>query len=385
MKKSSRLSSKYRGVNSSHLAGVKVAIVYDRVNKWGGAERVLLDLHKIFPQSDLYTSVYDPDNAEWACCFENIYPSFLNKFNFAKRNHEYFAWAMPVVFERFNLSKYDLVISVTSEAAKGVITSPSQKHISIILTPTRYLWSAEDEYFSNKYLKYFSAPARRYLKKWDIKAANRPDKLVAISREVQSRISKYYDLESEIIYPAFTPLKNNSLVNKTSENYYLLVSRLVKYKKADIVINAFNKLGKNLYITGTGRDENYLKSLAKNNIRFLGKISDEELANYYTNAKALIFPQLEDYGLTPLESQSFGTPVIAYRAGGALETIVENNLPAGKAGTGLFFDYQTEDSIIDAISRFETQKFDKREIKRNASKFSFEKFKDKLLKLINNV
>lgn len=355
---------------------MKVAIVYDRVNKWGGAERVLLDLQNIFPKADLITSVHNDNNAKWARSFKNIKTSFLQKVKFARNNHEYFSLFMPLAFEGLNLKKYDLVISVTSESAKGIITSSKQKHICILLTPTRYLWSGNKEYFSNKLFKFIFRPVIFYLKKWDITASRKPDTLVAISKEVQRRIKKYYNLDSILLYPAVTRL-NNSSVKRIEKKYYLLVSRLVSYKKVDLAIHAFNKLNKKLIIIGSGRQEKYLKSIAKPNITFLGRLTDSELANYYESAKALIFPQKEDFGLTAIEAQTFGTPVIAYRRGGALETVIDNK-------TGVFFDRQNEDCIIEAVQRFEKLKFNKKEIIENASRFSFDNFKTGLLKIINN-
>ena len=180
---------------------MKVALVYDRINKWGGAERVLLALHKIFPQAPVFTSVYAPQKASWAKDFE-VKSSFLQRFPHVVANHELYPFLMPVAFERFSFADYDLVISLTSEAAKGVITSPKTRHISYILTPTRYLWSGYDEYFKNPVLRTAATPAISYLRKWDKVASHRPDKLVAISKEVQKRITKYYGRDSVVIYPS---------------------------------------------------------------------------------------------------------------------------------------------------------------------------------------
>src|SRR3990167_10742564 len=180
---------------------MKVAVVYDRVNKWGGAERVLLALHEMFPDAPLYTSVYDERNAPWAKVFPRVYTSFLQKFPFAKSNHEFLALLMPLAFELFNFDEYDLVISVTSEAAKGIITKPETLHICYMLTPTRYLWSHYDLYFKNPILRFISKPAVNYLRNWDKIAAQRPDKIIAISTEVQRRIKKYYGRESDIVFP----------------------------------------------------------------------------------------------------------------------------------------------------------------------------------------
>lgn len=183
---------------------LKTAIVYDRVNKWGGAERVLLTLHKMFPKAPLYTSVYDSKKASWAKVFPQIHTSFLQNIPFAKSNHELLAPFMPFVFSRFNFDEFDLVISVTSEAAKGIKTGPNTLHICYCLTPTRYLWSHYDDYFKNPILKFMSKPIINLLRSWDIKASKNPDVMIAISTEVQKRIKKYYKRDSKIIFPPCT-------------------------------------------------------------------------------------------------------------------------------------------------------------------------------------
>lgn len=182
---------------------MKVALVYDRINKWGGAERVLLKLHKIFPTAPLYTSVYNKETAAWAKVFD-IKTSFLQYFPFAKTHHELYALLMPLAFESFSFEEYDLVISVTSEAAKGIISSGKTKHICYILTPTRYLWSGYKDYFKDLFVKTISYPFVWYLRTWDIIAASRVDNYVAISNEVQKRVKKFYDRESVVVYPPVT-------------------------------------------------------------------------------------------------------------------------------------------------------------------------------------
>ncbi len=357
----------------------KVAIVYDRVNKWGGAERVLLALHEIFPDAPLFTSVYDEKKAPWAKVFKSVKTSFLQNIPFAKSWHEGFGWVMPFVFESFNFDEYDLVISVTSEAAKGIKTGPKTFHISYILTPTRYLWSHYDLYFKNSILKYISGPVVNYLRAWERMAAKRPDVMVAISTEVKNRIKKYYRRNSEIIFPPVS--KSNTLNPKFKINpkgkHYLLVSRLdFGYKKVDLVIETFNRLRLPLVIVGTGREEVKLKCLAKSNIKFAGRVSEEKLKKYYQNAKALIMPQEEDFGIVAVEAQMYGVPVIAYKKGGVIDTVIP-----GK--TGIFFEEQKPESLADAIKRFEKMKFRKNDIIKNAKKFSVGRFRKELLALIN--
>lgn len=362
---------------------MKVALVYDRLNKWGGAERVLLTLHKLFPQAPLYTSVYDPINAPWAKVFK-VKTSFLQDFPFAM-HHELYAVLMPIVFESFNFDEFDLVISVTSEAAKGIITKPSTKHICYCLTPTRYLWSGYDEYFNNPILRFVSKPAVSYLRKWDKIAAQRPDAYIAISKEVQRRIKKYYGSDSKVVYPpveAFSSLAPSvQLGDKkldAERSYFLIVSRLVSYKKIDLAIRVFNKLRLPLKIIGIGSEMKGLKAMAKSNIEFLGYLTDKELVGYYSGCCALIFPGIEDFGLTILEAQSFSKPVIAFGDGGALETVIEKK-------TGLFFNEQTIKSLSEAVKQFNNLTINPKECIDQAQKFSFETFKKQFLGIVKRL
>ncbi len=384
---------------------MKVALVYDRVNKWGGAERVLLSLHKLFPDAPLYTSVYDQKKASWAKVFD-IRTSFLQRLPFSFR-HELYASLMPIAFEYFNFDKYDVVISVTSEAAKGIITKPKTIHICYCLTPTRYLWSGYDEYFKNPIFRFISKPIVSYLRIWDRIAAQRPDKYIAISKEVQSRIRKYYGRDSAVVYPPViidgrrwkiedsnlkmegrrsidhlaSTVKELPSTFHPPSSYFLIVSRLVPYKRIDIAIAAFNKLKLPLKIIGSGSEEKHLKSLAEPNIEFLGYLTDKELVRYYMDCRSLIFPGIEDFGLSILEAQSFGRPVIAFKGGGALETIIE-----GK--TGLFFNEQNAKSLIMAINQFNNMIINPQDCINQAKRFSFEEFKrefmDEILKPVQN-
>lgn len=357
---------------------MKVALVYDRVNKWGGAERVLLDLHKIFPAAQLFTSVYDPKQADWAKIFPAVHTSALNKISFIRSKHEYLAPLMPFAFESFNFNDFDLVISVTSEFAKSVITKPGTLHICYCLTPTRYLWSGYNKYFNSKWQQNLSSPLVNYLRQYDVLSAQRPDHVIAISSEVSKRIKKYYGRSSEIIFPPLSSelAKIKPKISKNSKQYFLLVSRLVKYKNVDLAIKSFNKTNYELKIVGTGNQEQHLKNIADKNIKFLGKISDKHLASLYANCQALIFPQHEDFGLVAVEAQSFGKPVIALKSGGALDTIVDGR-------SGLFFNKSDISSLRSTLSRFEKTKFSRQYIINNSKKFSFEFFKKNILNYIS--
>ncbi len=352
---------------------MKVAIVYDRVNKWGGAERVLLSLKKIFPDAFLYTSVYDEIKAPWAKEFR-VKTSFLQKLPLARSSHEFFATFMPIAFESFNFDDFDLVISVTSEFSKAVITKPNTLHICYCLTPTRYLWSGYDIYFKNSLLKLISFPFVSYLRNFDRVAANRPDAIIAISNEVKQRIKKYYGKDSTVIFAPVDFPKTDLTKNKG--DYFLIVSRLVAYKRIDLAISAFNDTGFPLKIIGSGGEENKLKKLAKSNIEFIKEVSEEQLFKYYQGCKALVFPGLEDFGLTMIEANYFGRPVIAYRGGGALDIIKEGV-------TGEFFNGENFESLKEVLEKFEVSLYNERLCRENALRFSLEYFRDSIKAFIN--
>lgn len=351
-----------------------VALVYDRVNKFGGAERVLLALHQIWPDAPLYTAVYDPQGAPWAKDFKVI-SSFAQKFPLAKEHHEIYPWLMPFAFESFNFDKFDIVISVTSAEAKAIITKPETLHLCYCLTPTRYLWSSYEYYLDNPRYGMFNPMAKLLmkpilakLKQWDKIASQRPDDYIAISKTVQKRIRRYYQRDSDLIYPPvntgkFNPVNGQwSMVN--GQNYFLVVSRLVSYKRIDIIIKAFNKLGLPLKIIGDGSERKRLESIAKVNIEFLGQeLTDAQLISYYQNCFALVFSGEEDFGLVSLEAQACGKPVIAYKIGGVGETVIGNR-------TGILFSPQTSEALIKAVKNFKLENFNSQDCHQNAEKFS---------------
>lgn len=357
---------------------IKVALVYDRVNKWGGAERVLLALHEIFPKAPLFTMVYSKQKARWASVFPKVNTSFLGKLSWLQDKHELLGTFTPLASESLDLSEYDLVISVISESAKGIITGPKTKHICYMLTPTRYLWSGYEDYFKNPILRFFSLPVIKYLKWWDYVAARRPDEIISISNVVKKRVKKYYGLGSKVIFPPVNvkiPSKDSKELKK-EKRYFLMVGRLVPYKRFDLAIKAFTKIKEPLYIVGTGYDNQRLQNLSSENIKFFGQVSEKKLQKLYMGAKAFIFPQEEDFGIVAVEAQSYGVPVIAYKAGGALDTVVDKE-------TGIFFSKQEVDSLVDAIAQFNNTKFSQRKLLANAKKFSKERFKREFRKTID--
>jgi len=353
---------------------MKVALVYDRINKFGGAERVLLALHQIWPQAPLFTSVYDPQGAPWAKDFKVIY-SWAQKMPLAKKHHEIYPWLMPFVFESFDFSQFDLVISVTSAEAKGIITQPKTCHLCYCLTPTRYLWSGQQVYLNNLHLGFFNPllkavikPTIKRLKEWDLAAGSRPDYYLAISQTVKRRIKKYYQREAAVIYPPVDTEKFKPAQNQKDQSldsgYFLAVSRLVSYKRIDLIIKAFNILGWPLKIIGKGAEEKFLKRISRPNIEFLGgNLTDKQLIGYYQNCLALVFAGIEDFGLVSLEAQACGKPVIAFNQGGIKETVINNK-------TGLLFNLATEKELIKTIKKFKASKFRVEDCRKNALKYS---------------
>lgn len=363
---------------------MKVALVYDRVNTWGGAERVLLALHQLFPQAPLFTSVYHPERSGWAKDFM-INKSFLQHLPFASRHHEFLPLLMPLAFESFDFDGYDLVISVTSESAKGIVTKPGTKHICYCLTPTRYLWSGYETYFPQKSFRLLTKPAVSALRKWDKYAAKRPDVMIAISEEVRGRIKKYYERDSFVIYPPVTLASSGerlaASVKRKKGHYFLLVSRLskfTKYKRVDLAIESFNELQLPLKIIGSGSWKDELKEKAKQNIEFVGKVTDIELEQYYQNSKALIFPGFEDFGLVMAEAQQYGKPVIAFGNGGAREIVIHEN-------TGILFGKQTKKSLMQAIKKFSRFSFDEVAIAKNAQRFALKRFQKEFLDIVKKI
>lgn len=324
---------------------MKVALVYDRVNKTGGAERVLMDLHRLYPDAPLFTLVHNESTAIWSKNFKVI-STFFNKIKFFRNHHELLAPFAALAFETFDFREFDVVISITSAEAKSIITKPTTLHICYCLTPTRYLWSANREYREAFPIKPVFDLYLKFARISDLIFANRPDYYLSISKEVQRRVSKYYQKNSEVIYPAIDYDFFSTPHQHKKQDYYLVVNRLVPYKRTDIVIEAFNQLDKPLKIVGIGSEETRLKKIAGDNIDFLGNVDDVRLRQLYAKAKAIICPQDEDFGLTSLEAAAAGTPALAYKSGGYLETIVDND-------TGLFFEDQTKDAIISIVNRFE--------------------------------
>lgn len=356
----------------------RVALVYDRVNKFGGAERVLQSLHQLYPQAPLYTAVYNSRRASWAKGWD-VRPSILNRLPGASTHHESLVMAMPRVFESFDFSGYDLVISVTSAEAKGIITRAPTKHICYLLTPTRYLWSHTHHYAGSGFGRYLRLPFQSHLRGWDFQAAQRPDLIIPISETVKRRCLKYYRRQpGPVIYPpvAVKRLQSSPIKPLISGNYFLVVSRLVSYKNVDQVIVAFNRLPQEkLVIVGSGNQESYLRRLAQKNTVFLGQVHESDLINLYQHTQALIFPQEEDFGIVSIEAQAAGKPVIALGKGGAAETVIQGQ-------TGILYPKASTDMIIEAISQAKNHHWSKLVIQAHANLYDEAIFKAKFSQLV---
>ncbi len=343
------------------LRKLKVALVHDYLVEYGGAERVLECFAQIFPEAPIYTLVYDKKLVKKILPNRIIRSSFLQKVPFVSSTHRLFPVLMPMAAESFDLSYYDLVLSDSASYAKGVIVGPKATHICYCHTPTRYVWDD-----CHKYVREFSYPGlfRRlvplglnYVRMWDRMAAGRVDFYIANSHLVKERIKKYYQKNSVVINPPvyidelLTPKQQKEKKEfnpDQSLGYYLMFGRLMSYKKFDLGIKAFNKLQLPLKVVGGGPEINRLKRLAGPTVEIVGPLPprDPRVAEYLASAKALVFPQEEDFGIVALEAMISGKPVLAYRAGGALEAVKENL-------TGIFFDKQTVDSLIEAVQIFE--------------------------------
>lgn len=362
------------------LNQMRVALVHDYLTHFGGAERVLLALMELYPNAPVYTLVHDKENTSLKIDSRRIRTSFLQKIPGAARAHRYWPLAlMPTATEQWDFSDFDVVISTSHSFSKGIITGPKTLHISYCFTPTRYAWDD-----SHRYVREFSqspsfqkvAPvALSYIRLWDYYASQRPDVYVTISHYVARRIEKYYRRPAKVIYPPVDVKR--FAVQSQNDGYYLVVSRLVPYKRIDIAIEACKQLGRRLRIAGVGPELEALKKLAGEETELLGFVPDEKLPSLYAGAKALLFPQEEDFGITPLEAAASGKPTIAFDAGGASETIIN-----GK--TGILVPDQTTEALMQGILQSEDTTWDPLAIRRHAQTYDRETFLHAMETLVHN-
>lgn len=360
---------------------LKVAIIHEWLTNMGGSEQVVSVLLELFPDAPVYTSLYEPANLVPSLAEADVRPSFLQRLPKFLRKHQNLLPFMPYAFEQFDLSGFDLVISSSSACAKGVITGTKTKHVCYCYTPMRYAW---DSY--HLYMNSLKGPKRwlaiglmHRIRLWDRLSADRVDHFIAISHAVQGRIRKHYRRESRVVYP---PVEIERFRHTCArEDYYLVVSRLVGYKRVDLAIEACNRLGRRLLVIGNGEEQKPLQTLARNEgetVKFLGRQSDPAVADHLARARAFLFPGEEDFGLTMVEALASGCPVIAYAQGGAAD-IVEDGV------TGVLFKEQTIEGMMAGILRFEELSgsgqgnFAPALLRSKARKFSRENFKKSLL------
>lgn len=357
---------------------MKVAIVHDFLMQMGGAEKVVEVFHDMFPDAPIYTSAYDADAMPMYYKAWDIRTSFLQKMWMKKHSHRLALFMYPTAFESFDLSEYDLVLSSSSAFAKGVITQPHTKHICYTYTPMRYAWTTR-RYLENERLagpvRALMTPGMHYLRTWDAITVDRVDKYVAISQAVQARIQKFYRRPSTIICP---PAETTRFFPDSDiGDYYIIVARLIPYKQLDLAIEAFNCLKRPLKIVGTGRQYKALKAISKSNIEFLGRVDDVELPGLMARAKAYIMPGEEDFGLTPVEANACGRPVIAYAGGGALDTQIDGV-------TGVLFREATPAGLINAVREADRINFDSEKIRAHAKQFDTSVFREKMWNLLQS-
>ena len=343
-----------------------------------GGEKVLEALCEIYPDADIYTHVYDAGAISAEINKHKIYTTFINKLPWARRLYQKYLPLMPFALGRLDLSDYDLVISCESGPAKGVSLPPGIRHVCYCHTPMRYLWDMYEIYRKNAgwLTAFFMRVLVPWLRRWDIRTASGVDVFVANSRFVQQRIHKIYGRESQVIYP---PVPVNDFEIAPAEDFYLYAGELTQYKQPQLALEAFNQSGRNLIVIGDGDLKNELKKMACSNIRFMDWLPTEQLHSFFSRCKALIFPGIEDFGIVPVEVMASGRPVIAFRAGGALETVTEGV-------TGVFFNEQTAVSLNSALDHFE-QHFDQFQpevIKANMDRFSKSRFRNEFLNLLEN-
>lgn len=357
---------------------MKVALVHDYLNQMGGAERVVMALHEIFPDAPIYTSIYDPQRVDPAFRHMDIRTTFMQKFPGVTKHHQPYLPFYPFAMESLDLRGYDLVLSSSSAFGKGVITHPKTMHICYCHTPMRWCWNYE-EYVEREQL---GRAARTVLpllitglRIWDQVSAQRVDHFIANSPIVAERIKKYYRRESVFIPPPVEASRFPFTGQEEIGDYFLTLGRLIPYKRVDLAIEACNRLKLPLAVIGGGRDAERLHRMAGPTIRFLGGLSDVEVISYYQHCRAFLFPGYEDFGITPLEAQAGGRPVIAYGDGGVLASVIDGV-------TGTFFKEQTVESLMEVLASFDERQFDTAVIRNHALEFDTPRFQRRILQFI---
>lgn len=358
---------------------MKIALVHDYLVQYGGAERVLGAFSEIWPNAPIYTLLYNPESVHNLFDRCEVRTSYLQKFSLVKKNHRLFPPLMMNAIEQFNFSYYDVVLSDSSSFSKNIITGPETLHISYCHTPMRYGWD-DCQYYTQEFsfpeiVKKIVPFLMSYIRMWDYYSTNGVDSFIANSAFVAKRIKKYYGRKSTVINP---PIElNQFFIAKPSEveDYFLVVGRMMKYKKIDLVIKAFNELKLPLKIVGRGIEYDNLKKMAGPTVDFLGRVSDNDLPEIYAKARAFIFPQEEDFGIVATEALASGRPIIAFRAGDIEERVTDGE-------NGVFFEEQTVTGLMNAVKKFQTIKFNSEKIRKTVLKFDRDDFKNKIKKFV---
>ncbi|MBI4040030.1 glycosyltransferase [Candidatus Daviesbacteria bacterium] len=353
---------------------LKIALVHDDLVQWGGAERVLATLAQIYPESLIYTSLFDSNSNLLRQNFDvgRIRTSFLQKIPGWKNFYKALLPLYPIAFEQFDFSNFDLVISQTTRFAKSVITKPSTKHICYCHTPPRFLWN-----FSGEVSNFWLSPYLSFLRVYDQVSSRRVDFWIAGSNNAKLRIKKIYRTDSKVI-PPFVDLSRFRDVESFEGSYLLVISRLNWYKRVDIVLEAAKKLDLPLKVVGVGPELGNLQRRASKKVEFLGHVGEDDLSTLIAGCWALVVAGEEDFGLTSLEAQALAKPVVAYRAGGTLETVIEGE-------TGYFFDDQSAESLIRALGQLDKRGYNKKTCVQNAQRYSQEKFMEEFSALVNSL
>ncbi len=356
---------------------MRLAITHDWLTVPGGAEKVVKRWYDLYPEAPIFTTVYDSHRLGELFDSQRVCPSFMQRLPFSKGHYTKMLSLMPRAFESFDLSAYDVVLSSSSSCAKGVITSPDTLHIAYIHTPMRYAWDLYHQYYASAGFVVRKVMERTMgaIRQWDFISTQRVDHLIANSHFVARRVKKYYGRRADVIFP---PVDTSFYCPSEAppEDYYLLVSRFVPYKKIDLAIQACNALGRRLVIVGGGAEASRLKALAGPSIEFKGILSNEEIREYYRRCRAFLFPALEDFGITSVEAQGCGRPVVAFQKGGALDTVIP-----GK--TGVFFTEQSCEALTAALEELEASSWDPLAIRAHAEGFSSERFDQEIQNYIN--
>ena len=361
------------------LAKVKVALVHDWLTGMRGGERCLEVFAELFPTADLYTLLHVPGSVSPAIENRRIVTSFIQRLPQAERRYRHYLPLFPAAVRAFDLRGYDLVLSSSHAVAKGVRVPAGALHVCYCFTPMRYVWDLYDDYFGPRAglaARVLMPPVAAWLRRWDRRTAAGVHQFVAISRFVAARIRRAYGREADVIYPPVDVSRFR--VDEAPGEFYLVVSALTPYKRVDLAVEACNRLGRRLVIVGTGSEDRRLRALAGPTVELLGWRDDAQTAELYTRCRALLFPPLEDFGITPLEAMAAGRPVIAFGAGGARETVVPPG--EGEPPTGLFFEHQTVEALVDAIRRFEASGhlFEPKALRRRAEAFDRPLFRERV-------